>query len=170
MNAGVAHHVHQVRARHRGRGGGDKPRQPLDEGVHVVVLAKVPVEEVHLSERCAVERPLRLSGGEHLRDPHGVGGVELFQRLFDQPELVAQRVVRALQIPGGGWQVVGAHGGQRQVAVLLRRPRRLRRDGLEPQHRGAEDALVAKHVLDPRLERAQVFAHHHSTRALRLQH
>ena len=171
LDAAVAHHVHEVRARHRGRGRGDEAGEAdkqVIQRARAVELAEVVLGKVGVRERRARERALGAHLVEHAADPHAVLGVELFERLRHQAQAGAQLVVHALHVAGGRRQVVRANGGQRQRPVLVGRAWVVGIGGLEPQDRRAEHTGVAQHVLHPRLEGAQVLADHHGACALRL--
>ena len=72
------------------------------------------------------------------------------------------------QIARGRRQIVDRHAGEHLAAPAVRvaDPGSVR---LEPEDDRAEDPAVGEHIGDPRLHRAEVLAHDHRTRTLRLQ-
>ena len=102
--------------------------------------------------------------------PGDIVGIDVLKGVAHKPQLIAQRIVRAGQIPGCGWQIMRANGGQRQVAVLLLAEwTAINRGVLKPHNRGTQYAAIAQHILDPRLKRAEVLTHNNRAGALRLQ-
>ena len=87
---------------------------------------------------------------------------------LEQPELVAQVHLDALEVAGGRREVVRAHRGHGLHAVVagVLGPVAL---GLEPEHRGAEHAAGRQLLAHPRLHRAEVLADHDDARALGLE-
>ena len=135
-------------------------------------LGQEPVQGLHrlgdlgvLGEQAALDQ-----GGPDLADRVLLDGLLLLDGTREEPEAVPQRDVLEPEVPGGRRQVMGRHGRQAQVAVLLRRQRPAVLVPLEPQDRRPEDAALAHVVADPGLDHPEVLAHDDGPRTLGLQH